>query len=125
MHALIIDDDRNSLSVLSRMLSMEGVSSTTVSAPSKLDHILEDTTPIGVVFLDLEMPESNGYKIFEALKADPRFQNVPIVACTVHSGEMNTTRKLGSHSFIGKPINADRFPDQLRQILSGNPVWQM
>ena len=123
MRALIIDDDKNNLYVLSQMLSMEGVSSTVVSDPSILDQILIDTTPIGIVFLDLEMPESNGYQVFEKLKANPRFQNVPIVACSVYTGDMSTTRDAGFDGFIGKPINAERFPEELRQILGGQSVW--
>jgi two-component system cell cycle response regulator DivK len=123
MHALIIDDDKNSLYVLSQILSMEGITSTIVSDPSTLDQILKDATPIRIVFLDLEMPEKNGYQVFEKLKADPRFANVPIVACSVHIGQMSTTRSRGFDGFIGKPINADRFSEELRLILSGQSVW--
>jgi len=123
MHALIIDDDKKSLYVLSQILSMEGITSTIVSDPSTLDQILEDVPPIGIVFLDLEMPESDGYRVFEKLRANSRFANVPIVACSVHTGEMSTTRNRGFDGFIGKPINADRFPEELRKILSGQAVW--
>ncbi len=125
MHALIIDDDKDSLTVLSRILSMEGISSTTVKMLSTLQRVLADETAIDIVFLDLEMPESTGYAVFENLKANPRFEGVPIVAYTVHISEMSNVRQLGFDSFIGKPINADLFPGQLRQILGGTAVWQI
>ena len=123
MHALIIDDDKNSLRVLSQVLSMEGITSTTINAPTTLDRVLQDPTPINVVFLDLEMPGVDGYTVLDTLRANPRFENVPIVACTVHTSLMSDTRERGFHSFIGKPINVDRFPAQLRQILNGQSVW--
>jgi len=125
MHALIIDDDKNSLNVLSQMLQFQGINSSTISDPLQIGEALKKLPPINVVFLDLEMPESNGFRVFDQLKSDPRFEHVPIVACTVHTSQMSRTRSLGFHSFIGKPIDADRFPEQLQQILSGVPVWQM
>ena len=125
MHALIIDDDKNSLNVLSQMLQFEGIESSTVSDPLRVGDALSRLPAVDLVFLDLEMPVSNGFRVFDQLRADPRFEHVPIVACTVHSSEMSHTRSLGFDSFIGKPIDADRFPEQLRQILSGSQVWQM
>ncbi len=123
MYALLIDDDKNSLYVLTQMLHMEGIDSIVVNDPSTLSQVLSHVTEIRIVFLDLEMPESNGYDVFQKLKADPRFLNVPVVACSVYSNEMSTTHELGFDSFIAKPINADRFPGQLHQILSGQSVW--
>jgi len=124
MHALIIDDDRYSLSVLNQILSMEGVTSTTVSNSKVLPDLLATLPVLSVIFLDLEMPNMNGYQIFQQLRAEPRFQGVPIVACTVHTSEIGSLRKYGFDSFIGKPIDADAFPAQLRQILGGQAVWQ-
>jgi hypothetical protein len=35
------------------------------------------------------------------------------------------TREAGFHSFLGKPLNVGRFPNLLRRILSGQPVWEV
>src|SRR5215510_2651274 len=110
MHALIIDDDSFNLGVLSQMLDMEGVSSSGLINPVMLDEALADSTPIDLVFLDLELPGTNGLEIFHSLKANDRFQEVPIIAYTVHVSEINTIRQLGFQGFIGKPIDADKFP---------------
>jgi CheY-like chemotaxis protein len=123
MHALIIDDDSFNLGVLSQMLNMEGVSSSGVIDPVTLDDALGDSTPIDLVFLDLEMPGIGGLEVFQNLKANNRFQRVPIIAYSVHVSEINRVRQLGFQGFIGKPIDADKFPGQLRRILKGEPVW--
>ena len=123
MHALIVDDNAYNLSILSRMLSMEGVSSIDVIDPAALDVALTDPTPIDVVFLDLELPGVNGLEVFEYLKANDRFRQVPIIACSIHISEINTVRKQGFQGFIGKPLDSDKFPKQLRQILGGEEVW--
>ena len=124
MHALIIDDDKNSLFVLSQMLRMEGIDSTIVNDPTTLEDVLGGLPAVNIVFLDLEMPDSNGYQILEQLRADSRFENVPIVACSVYTDELNNTYQAGFNSFVAKPIDADRFPGQLRQILGGQAVWR-
>jgi two-component system, cell cycle response regulator DivK len=122
-HAIIIEDNVQNSTVLMKLLSQSGVSATQVSDSNKLDSALQSVKGADVVFLDLEMPGKNGYEVFEALKADTRFQSIPIVAYTVHVSEINEAHKLGFHSFLGKPLDSDRFPDQLARILSGEPVW--
>jgi CheY-like chemotaxis protein len=86
--------------------------------------VLNELAAIDVVFLDLEMPGANGYQVLEKLRADPRFQSVPVVAYTVHVSEISVAHEQGFHSFLGKPLDADRFPDQLARILSGESVWE-
>jgi CheY-like chemotaxis protein len=124
LHALIIDDNANNTAVLAGMLTQQGVGVTKILDTRLLPSLLEDVEQVDVVFLDLEMPGQNGYDILEGLQGDSRFDSVPIVAYTVHSSEMNVAHQQGFHSFLAKPLDADRFPDQLERILSGVPVWE-
>ena len=124
LHALIIDDNVKNLNILSRLLSKEGVASTKVQDPQHLDCVLQDIPDVGVVFLDLELPGEDGYQVFDRLKADARFQTVPVVAYTVHLGEIMAAHNRGFQGFLGKPLDVDRFPHQLQRILHGEPVWE-
>jgi two-component system, cell cycle response regulator DivK len=123
-HALIIDDNAKNIDVLARLLGMEGVSCTTVPKPAQLASVLENVSHIDVVFLDLEMPGNNGYEVLAKLRADKRFDSVPIIAYTVHVSELHTAHQIGFNGFIGKPLDPDKFPDQLARILKGQPVWE-
>jgi CheY-like chemotaxis protein len=123
-HALIIDDNRMNIDVIAMILSQEGVESTAVEYPSRLSAILQQLERIDIVFLDLEFPNENGFRLLEMLKADPRVGNAPIVAYTVHVNAIDDARRAGFHSFIGKPISSQYFPGQLKRILSGIPVWE-
>jgi two-component system cell cycle response regulator DivK len=49
----------------------------------------------------------------------------PIVACTVHSSEMNNASKHGFNGFVGKPLDPDRFSEQVKRLLAGGPVWDL
>jgi two-component system, cell cycle response regulator DivK len=122
-HALIIDDDLNNLMVLQQLLEHLGLAYTAIQDSTLVENILAEIGPLDVIFLDLEMPDLNGYQLFDYLKAQPELQTVPIVACTVHTGELHQARNLGFHSFISKPLDVHRFPGQLQKILSGQSVW--
>jgi CheY-like chemotaxis protein len=123
-HALLIDDNAKNLGVLARLLSMEGVRYTQVQKSRDVAGLLGQLEPVDVVFLDLEMPDVNGYQILQHLKANPRFQTVPVIAYTVHVSEITVAQELGFDGFIAKPLDSDRFPAQLQRILSGQPVWE-
>jgi CheY-like chemotaxis protein len=125
LHALIIDDNPRNLSVLARLLAMQGVSSTEVQKSLHIDDILNAVDAVDVVFLDLEMPNHDGYEVLEALKSTSRFQSVPIVAYSVHTSEIQTAYQKGFHSFLGKPLDSDKFPEQLSRILKGQAVWEV
>jgi two-component system cell cycle response regulator DivK len=78
-----------------------------------------------VVFLDIEFPNDDGFHILPELQADPRLQQVPIVAYSVHTNELPAAREVGFHSFLGKPLDVSAFPGQLRRILNGQSVWEV
>lgn len=124
VNALIIDDNAKNVAVLARLLAVEGVSSDKVMNPSQLEAVLDRMDQVDIIFLDLELPGTNGYQILAWLKSDPRFQAVPVVAYTVHVDEISVAQQRGFDSFLGKPIRYDRFPSQLRRILRGEQVWE-
>ena len=123
-HALIIDDNLKNLSVLARLLSEQEVTSTQITNPRLIDQTLAVAGEIDVVFVDLEMPGLNGYDVLHKLKADEKFIGVPIVAYTVHVSEINQAHRGGFDGFVGKPLDPDRFPDQLARLLRHEQVWE-
>ncbi len=123
LHALIIDDDAYSLHVMERLLDQENISYTAVADPTCVEDLLKTLDTVDIVFLDLEMPKLDGYEVLAMLKKHLDAK-VPIVACTVHTAEINNTRRQGFFSFVAKPLDLDRFSDQLNRILNGIPVWE-
>ena len=124
-HALIIDDNRANIDVLILLLTEEGISYTAIQSPRLMDNVLAEVGHCDVVFLDLEIPNHDGFEILKRLRAYPEFADVPIVAYTVHTSEIDVARRAGFHSFLGKPLNAQRFSQQLARILRGESVWEI
>jgi len=122
-HALVIDDNPKNVNILAMLLSEQQVTSTLVTQTSQLPKTLDTLGTVDVVFLDLEMPGMSGFDVLHQLKADSRFDGVPVVAYTVHVSEMNVANQQGFDGFLGKPLDSEKFPDQLARILNGEPVW--
>jgi CheY-like chemotaxis protein len=124
-HALVIDDSKTNIEVLTMMLARQGVDFTATQFVTNLDDLINNIEKIDVIFLDLELPNHDGFEILLHLKTKPELAHVPIVAYTVHNSEIDTARKAGFHSFLGKPLSLAKFPEQLQKILSGISVWEI
>jgi CheY-like chemotaxis protein len=122
IHILVIDDNPMNLEVLRTYLENMGIQSTTIDNPLHLDEVMQANTHIDAVILDLEMPRVDGYAVYQQLR-ETYHVTVPIVASTVHLNEMDNVRNLGFDGFIAKPIHADRFSQQVADILQGKHVW--
>jgi CheY-like chemotaxis protein len=123
-HALIVDDNQNNIDILIMLLEHEGLSHSAVRSVKEVEAALSQLDHVDVVFLDLEFPTGNGFKLLETLKANPQLSRTPIVAYTVHVSEIHEARRAGFDSFLGKPVDTQKFPDHLKRILSGESVWE-
>jgi CheY-like chemotaxis protein len=119
--AMIIEDDVNSAKVLAHLLNKNSIDSVTV-----MDYRqLASQEKPDIVFIYLEMPQRNGYEVLEELLKDSHYQSIPIVATSVHTGELKNVQAAGFSSFISKPLSKDKFPKQLSSILNGEAVWDI
>jgi two-component system cell cycle response regulator DivK len=123
-HALIIDANRQNGLVLETLLAKQGLTATQVAKPSQLPALLPDLPDVRIIFVELNMTGSSGDELLPQLRANSRVAEVPIVAYTVHLNEMAKAYQQGFDGFVGKPLDADRFPDQLTRILRGEAVWE-
>ena len=71
----------------------------------------ESPQPLGfdVVLMDLQMPEMDGYTATKLLRADSRFQELPIIAMTAHAlvEERQRCLEAGMNDHVNKPIDPD------------------
>jgi CheY-like chemotaxis protein len=123
--ALIIDDNSSNILVLRQLLMIEQVDSVTLSSAQDLVSQLDLLTDISIVFLDLEMPVIDGYEAVKLIKNHPNFATTKVVAYSVHVSELNSVLAMGFDGFLGKPLNAEAFPEHLRRILNGEQVWYL
>ena len=75
-----------------------------------------------LIFLDLVMPNANGYEICSRLRKIGSFQNTPIVILTGNDGVIDRVRAkvVGATDFLTKPVQAEMVLDIAQKYL--NPV---
>ncbi len=122
--ALIVDDNPRNVAVLARLLQEQAIAARIVNDPRQLDAVLTQAPQFALMFVDLEMPGLSGFEVLERIKANPNFADVPVIAYTVHISEMHEAHQQGFDGFIGKPIDPDKFTEQLDRILNGSSVWE-
>lgn len=123
-HALIIDDNQPNIKVLGTLLQNEGFSYDEVLQPADVENVIMESDPFDVIFLDLEFPTNNGFTILEKLHGMDKLAGIPIIAYSVHVSEIEVVRRAGFDGFLGKPLDADQFGEQLYRIMAGEAVWE-
>ncbi len=77
-----------------------------------------------VIFLDLVMPNTNGYEICAKLRKLPNFRNTPIVILTGNDGIVDRVRAklVGASDFLSKPIDAGKVLNAIRKHLEQGAI---
>lgn len=126
---LIIEDNVRNYALLARLLSFMGVKQTEWrrSGWQVLEFAQDAMTQVDLVLLDIHLPDEDGYEVLARIRDDERFQDTRVVAVTadVSGANLDRAKAAGFDGFLAKPINVDLFPDQVRRILEGEPVWEL
>lgn len=76
------------------------------------------TDDVDLILLDAEMPEMDGYVLTRNIKADKRFEDIPVVMHSSLSSEANRAmgKRVGVDAYVAK-FDADVLADTLRPLL--------
>ena len=103
---LIIDDERNNLLILTKILKSEYE---TITATNGIDGLEMATgeQPPDLIILDVMMPEIDGYEVCRKLKNHEKTKDVPVIFITARGGHVNETRGLdvGAVDYVTKPFH--------------------
>lgn len=91
-----------------------------IDAETGLEGVrLAETKMPDLVLVDINVPDLDGYEVTLRLRGMPSMQGKPIVAVTAE-GDRETSLAVGADGLIQKPINAQRFPEQIERYLAGH-----
>ncbi|NGM66201.1 response regulator [Sphingobacterium sp. SGR-19] len=116
---LLIDDDNRNIFAL--QLTLKARKFKFVSTQSAMDglQLLQSNPEIGLVLLDMMMPEMDGYEAIKKIRSSDIYGSVPIVAVTANamSGDKEKCLAAGADDYIAKPIDVDRLMKVIEKLL--------
>lgn len=125
---LIVEDNVSNFVLMARMLAYMGVPRCEWKTSGWQVAEFADTLPrIDLILMDIRLPYEDGFTALEKVRASGRFKDTIIVAVTAEASQeqMAKARAAGFDGFLGKPLDPDRFPDQIRRLLRREPVWDL
>ena len=126
-HVLVVEDNVPNFVLIARMLAFMGVQRCEWKTSGWQVVQFADTLPrIDLILMDIRLPYEDGYQALNKVRANPRLRDTLIVAVTAETSEeqMRRAQRAGFDGFLGKPLDPDRFPDQIRRVLAGEAVWE-
>lgn len=115
---VIVDDDLEFLNYLEKHLAELGINAITVSASDRALDCIRQNGP-DLVMLDVLMPDPDGLKILQALKADPKLAAIPVMMVSAKEAEDYLIRAfdLGAADYLIKPFRLPELKARVRKAL--------
>lgn len=117
---LIVDDEKDTLSVLEKALTTEGYSVITADNGKDAKMLAKSKQP-ELIMLDIMMPDMDGTEVAARLKEDCETKDIPIifVTCLLSKKEEKTIEDhaIGGHVFIAKPYDIEGLLAQVDRLL--------
>jgi len=113
--AWVVEDNELNFELLDFLLEEEGWTVARADDGAGLEALLADLPGEGadgslpdVVLLDMNLPDVPGTELAARLRADARFERVPVIAVTAHAmrGDREKFLAAGCDDYVAKPIDA-------------------
>ena len=123
--ALIVEDDPDQLALAVLRLTAAGYAVQTAESVEALYRMLEESAP-DAIFLDVGLPDGNGFDVLATLRLHPSFTLLPIIMLTVKSEPEDIAKglALGADGYIAKPYGRNTLDYAVRYVLK-QPVQDL
>ena len=115
--ALIVDDDARNIFALKAVLKARGYDCLSASTISEAFMALRSADEVGVILMDMMMPEMDGYE--GMAKISEAGINIPVIAVTAQAmpGDREKCLEAGADDYIAKPVDIDKLDLLLKAYL--------
>jgi len=110
LHVLMVDDDEDTLELLSAALRQRSADVTAVSSASAALEVIQNSRP-DVLISDIAMPGEDGYQLIKKVIALNLEPELPAIAITAYAKEEDkqTALAAGYHRYLSKPVELREF----------------
>lgn len=119
--ALIVEDEPEANHLLSMLIQLRGYRTDSAYTGGEALEKVRDVSP-DIVFLDLMLPDINGYEVCRTLKTKKTTSLIPVVMVTARVAAENRLQsfRVGADDYIPKPYT----PDQIFQAMDVADAWR-
>src|SRR5262249_7125609 len=115
---LLVDDDARNIFALSSVLERRGMRVLTATTGNEAVSLGDSTTDLSIVLMDIIMPEMDGYRTVQRIRAAATSRRLPIMPLTAKTmkGDGEKCLEAGASDYLAKPVN-------IEQLLSALRMW--
>lgn len=120
---LIIDDDKDQVSVLRYHLSQQGFNVAAAHTGCEGMALLKSEQP-NLVLLDIELPDATGFELCERIADDPETFQIPVifVSGVERNDILKQARAAGCAYYVRKPYDPNALLVLIKQTLNENLI---
>ena len=124
---LVVEDNVSNFVLIARMLGYLGIHCEWKTSGYEVVEYADTLPRLDLILMDIRLPYEDGYGALKKIRASERLKSTTIVAVTAEASpeQIKKARESGFDGFLGKPLDPDRFPEQIQRILSGEAVWEL
>jgi len=117
--AVLVDDDPRNVFALSSVLERRGMKVLTASNGAEAIQLINATPDLAIVLMDIMMPGMDGYQAIAAIRKNPVWRRLPIIALTAKAmkGDREKCLEAGASDYLAKPVNTEQLLSTLRSWL--------
>ncbi|HEX4064766.1 MAG TPA: response regulator [Acidobacteriaceae bacterium] len=118
-HQILIADDRASSRELLRLVLERAGYEVIEAEDGQVALERARANPPDLILLDLQMPVMDGYQVLAALRSEPRFRTLPILALTASAmrGDRERILAAGFTDYLAKPAGPDLLRETVARLL--------
>jgi CheY-like chemotaxis protein len=115
---LIIDDESRNIFALSAVLKSRGFFAIPAAGMNEAFEKLASNGNIGVILLDMMMPNMDGYEALQVLKGNEQYRHLPVITVTAQAmrGDREKCLAAGADEYVSKPVDVDALLERLTHI---------
>ncbi len=120
LEILLVENDFPNAELIRIYLSTLGYQVTWVKNAAQMWSALAQLKPM-VILMDVSLPDGNGLKLAQQLRAEEQYQMIPVIVQTAMAmkGDRETCLAAGVNDYISKPIDLPLLGDvSIKDILN-------
>jgi len=124
---LVVEDNVANFVLIARLLGYMGIHCEWKTSGYEVVEYADTLPRLDLILMDIRLPYEDGYGALNKIRSSQNLKDTLVVAVTAEASaeQMRKSREAAFDGFIAKPLDPDRFPEQIQRILNGEEVWDL